>query len=75
MPSDTVGGEAMQSWLDGKKFTDDVAAAYKVKTYFDWQPVPVYNHDIRCDIAQGGVPQDARYDSVKGSLSCRRASL
>jgi len=75
MPSDTVGGEAMQSWLDGKKFTEDVPAAYKVKTYFDWQPIPVYNYDIRCDIPRGGMLQDERYDFLKGSLSCRRAGL
>jgi hypothetical protein len=63
--SDTVGDEVMQSWLARKKFIEKVAAAYKIKTCFVWQPVPVYNYDLQYDIARAGVLKEAPYDSVR----------
>jgi hypothetical protein len=62
---DAVAQEVLQRWLANKKFIEKIAAAYKVKTCFVWQPVPVYNYDLRYDVAHDGVLRDKRFNSVR----------
>jgi hypothetical protein len=61
----SVADEVIQRWLSNKKLIEKVAAAYNVNTCFVWQPVPVYNYDLRYDMARDGVLRDGRLSSVR----------
>jgi hypothetical protein len=40
----------LKRWNENRKFIDTLAAAYGVKTFFVWQPIPFYKYDRRYQV-------------------------
>jgi len=43
----TVLGRVTSRWLANRKMIEAAAAAFGVRTVFVWQPIPVYDYDLR----------------------------